>query len=130
MAVKYLSLSLLIIFAMHSILITFEEASATSIAADWKKIENLEDPVVVKIAEFAVEEHNNKYSDHVELEFVKIIKGEILKYFEINYKLVISAKSDIHPGESAVNNYEAFVAYEELGVAPSRLVYFKEITQG
>ncbi|KAL7104229.1 hypothetical protein ACP275_08G230500 [Erythranthe tilingii] len=129
MAVKYLSLSLLILFAMHPILITFEAASATSIAADWKKIENLEDPTVVKIAEFAVEEHNNKYSD-VELEFVKIVKGEILKYFEINYKLVISAKSDIRPGESAVNNYEAFVAYEELGVAPSRLVYFKEITQG
>ncbi|KAL7143835.1 hypothetical protein ABFS83_08G218100 [Erythranthe nasuta] len=128
MAVKYLSLSLLIVFAMLSILITFEEASATTIAADWKKIENLEDPAVVKIAEFAVEEHNNKYSD-VELEFVKIVKGEILKYFEINYKLVISAKSDIRSGESAINNYEAFVAYEELGVAPSRLVYFKEITQ-
>ncbi|XP_075504117.1 cysteine proteinase inhibitor 5-like [Primulina tabacum] len=70
----------------------------------WQQIKNPQDPRVLEIAKFAVEEHNKQ--DGAELKFVKVIKGGTQVVSGTNYRLVISAK-DI--GASALKNYEAVV---------------------
>ncbi|XP_073049282.1 cysteine proteinase inhibitor 5-like [Primulina eburnea] len=70
----------------------------------WQQIKNPQDPRVLKIAKFAVEEHNKQAG--AELKFVKVIKGETQVVSGTNYRLVISAK-DI--GASGLKNYEAVV---------------------
>ncbi|KAL7088544.1 hypothetical protein ACP275_13G133500 [Erythranthe tilingii] len=88
MAPKYLSL----LFALASILVI--EASTlggkTTTLGGWKPIPNLKDPQVVKVANFAVAEHNKEAK--TTLEFVTIVKGEQQVVAGLKYRLVISAK--------------------------------------
>ncbi|XP_073057105.1 cysteine proteinase inhibitor 1-like [Primulina eburnea] len=70
----------------------------------WMQIKNPQDPQVLGIAKFAVEEHNKQTGE--ELQFVKVIKGETQVVAGMNYRLVISAKEI---GASALKNYEAVV---------------------
>lgn len=68
----------------------------------WRPIQNLKDPEVLRIANFAVTEHNKEAKTN--LTFVAVLKGETIVVAGLRYKLVISAKD----GDSA-RNYPAEV---------------------
>ncbi|KAL7130414.1 hypothetical protein ABFS83_13G132500 [Erythranthe nasuta] len=105
MAPKYLSL----LFALASILVI--EAStlggkATTLGG-WKPIPNLKDPEVVKVANFAVAEHNKEAK--TSLEFVTIVKGEQQVVAGLKYRLVISTKASGAAAAAAPKSFNAEV---------------------
>ncbi|XP_073271564.1 cysteine proteinase inhibitor 1-like [Primulina huaijiensis] len=77
--------------------------SPSAIVGNWRPIPNVND--VLEIARFAVSEHNKKAN--VQLEFVKVVKGESQVVEGTNYRLVIIA-NDAAVG-NAPGNYEAVV---------------------
>ncbi|KAL3845464.1 hypothetical protein ACJIZ3_002867 [Penstemon smallii] len=104
-----------VIFAL--VLSILATATIGGIVGGSQPIENPNDPTVVEIAKFAVAEHNKNAK--AELEFVKVVKGEILAVVGTHYKLVISAKDG-----SDTKNYEA-VVYERPWDKVLKLIFFK-----
>ena len=68
----------------------------------WKTIENLKDPHVREIAEFAVTEYNKQ--SKVDLKLKSVVKGETQVVAGTNYKLVVSVQNG-----AAAEKYEAIV---------------------
>ncbi|CAA3028511.1 cysteine proteinase inhibitor 1-like [Olea europaea var. sylvestris] len=109
MALKSRSLFLIILPILVAS-ISIEVSAAQSggrgpIVGGYKPIDNPNDPTVIEIAKFAVDEHNKEAKSN--LEFQKVVKGESQVVAGINYKLVISAVDG-----AAVQNYLA-VIYEK-----------------
>ncbi|RWW25321.1 hypothetical protein BHE74_00058818 [Ensete ventricosum] len=74
------------------------------IVGGWTPIENIGDPDVAEIAEFAVAEHNHEAGTNLKL--CKVVKGETQVVAGTNYKLVLGAKDG---GAGVVSEYEAVV---------------------
>jgi cystatin-C len=74
----------------------------SSIIGGWSPINNISDPYVTGIANYAVTEYDKRSG--AKLKFEKVIKGESQVVAGTNYRLTLSAANG-----SASNNYEAFV---------------------
>lgn len=92
--------SLVIVFL--SLLFVAALANQNKVLPTWRPIQNLKDPEVLRIANFALTEHNKEAKTN--LTFVAVLKGETIVVAGLRYKLVISAKD----GDSA-RNYPAEV---------------------
>lgn len=117
-----------ILFAFLSILTVVVHISAASrgpLLGGWKSIDNPNAPEVVKIAKFAVDEHNKK--EHTSLRFVSVLKGESQTVAGTNYKLEISAKDGA--AAAAPKNYTA-VVYSRVWENYLELTSFKPTTKG
>ncbi|KAI3510483.1 hypothetical protein L1887_17520 [Cichorium endivia] len=68
----------------------------------WKPIANVNDPKVVDIAKFAVNEHDKK--DHASLKFIKVVSGKSQVVAGMDYNLTIMAVNG-----GLENNYVAIV---------------------
>ncbi|KAF3451836.1 hypothetical protein FNV43_RR07932 [Rhamnella rubrinervis] len=66
-------------------------ARSNALLGGWKPIEDLKDPHVKEIAEFAVSEHNKQ--SKADLKFDSVVKGESQVVAGTNYRLVISVKN-------------------------------------
>ncbi|KAK6269125.1 hypothetical protein QUC31_013285 [Theobroma cacao] len=69
----------------------------------WTPIENIKDPHVTEIAEFAVSEYNKQSKSSLKLQ--KVVKGETQVVSGMNYRLVLKATD----GGSATKTYQAVV---------------------
>lgn len=119
-----------ILFAILSILTVVVHISAASrgpLLGGWKPIDNPNAPEVVKIAKFAVDEHNKK--QHTSLSFVSVLKGESQTVAGVNYKLEISAKDGAAAAAAAPKNYTA-VVYSRVWEHYLELTSFKPATKG
>ncbi|KAI3456548.1 hypothetical protein Pfo_013211 [Paulownia fortunei] len=102
-----------LLFVFLSILVVSVPSEASSlprrgtIVGGWRPIDNPKDPEVVKIAKFAVTEHNKQAN--ATLSFVTVVKGESQVVAGMNYRLVISAKDG---GAADPKNYRALVWYK------------------
>lgn len=81
----------------------------------WEPIENINDPHVKEIAEFAVSEYNKK--SNKKLVFQSVVKGETQVVTGKNYRLVIAVKDD---------KYEA-VVWERVWLHSKILTSFKQV---
>ncbi|XP_075521592.1 cysteine proteinase inhibitor 1-like [Primulina tabacum] len=79
--------------------------SPSAIVGNWRPIPNVNVVEVLEIARFAVSEYNKK--DNVQLELVKVVKGETQLVEGTNYRVVIIANDAA--GGNAPGNYEAVV---------------------
>ncbi|XP_059309479.1 cysteine proteinase inhibitor 1-like [Lycium ferocissimum] len=77
------------IFLISSIFFHFSTALGGGVGG-WKPLNNVNDPDVVMIGKFAVNEHNKEAG--TKLEFQSIAKGETQVVAGTNYRLVINAK--------------------------------------
>ncbi|KAL2473500.1 Cysteine proteinase inhibitor 5 [Forsythia ovata] len=76
--------------------------ATTIVLGGYKPIDNPNDPTVIEIAKFAVDEHNKEAKTN--LKFQRVVKGEKQLVHGLNYKLVISAVDG-----AAAQNYVAVV---------------------
>ncbi|XP_075521572.1 cysteine proteinase inhibitor 1-like [Primulina tabacum] len=79
--------------------------SPSAIVGNWRPIPNVNVVEVLEIARFAVSEYNKK--DNVQLELVKVVKGETQLVEGTNYRVVIIANDAA--GGNAPGNYEVVV---------------------
>jgi hypothetical protein len=77
-------------------------SSARSVPGGWSPIDNINDPYITGIANYAVTEYDKRSG--AKLKFEKVIKGESQVVAGTNYRLILSAAEG-----SASNNYEAVV---------------------
>ncbi|KZV55088.1 cysteine protein inhibitor 5 [Dorcoceras hygrometricum] len=94
------SLSLLTVIS--SLLLAF--ASVEASFGGWQAINNLTDPKVVEIAEFAVKQHNMRVNAMLRL--VAVVNGETQMVDGVNYRLDISAANTLM---SMKGNYRVVV---------------------
>ncbi|KAF5196131.1 Cysteine proteinase inhibitor [Thalictrum thalictroides] len=94
-------------------------SASTGLVGGYKPIDNITDPHIHDLGEFAVSEHNNKAK--TSLKFVNVIKGQSQVVAGINYRLVIAAKKD-----GIERNYLA-VVYERPGGKIKTLTSFKSL---
>ncbi|KAG8370780.1 hypothetical protein BUALT_Bualt13G0019100 [Buddleja alternifolia] len=87
---------------------------------EYQPIPNLNDPLVVASATFAVNEYNKQVK--TKLEFVSISQGEYQVVNGINYKLDIVARNGIN-----LEKYEAIVNVKPRSTKPSQLLSFKKV---
>jgi cystatin-C len=93
---KFQSLVLFLLVLLVSI------ARNQAIPGGYTPIKDINDPYVIEIARFAVNEYNKR--EGAKLEFNKVIKGESQVVAGVNYRLDLSANNS-----SISNNYEAVV---------------------
>ncbi|GFP99823.1 cysteine proteinase inhibitor 5 [Phtheirospermum japonicum] len=96
----------------------------SKIVGGWQPIKNLTDPSVVKIANFAVAEHNQE-PKATKLEFVSIISGERQVVAGLNYKLVISATES--GSKSTKPDYYSTTVYEKSWEKLLKLISFQKL---
>lgn len=94
-------------------------AHQISSAGQYVPISYLQDPEIIDLAKFAVEEHVKK--NHVPLTFSKILKGYVQVVNGLNYKLYLTATDGDSHG-----NYEAIV-WTDVRKTSRRLVSFKNL---
>ncbi|KAL3614952.1 hypothetical protein CASFOL_040613 [Castilleja foliolosa] len=94
------------------------------IIGGWQPIKNLTDPLVVKIANFAVAEHN-KQPKATKLEFVSVVKGGTQVVAGANYRLVISATES--GGKSTKPEYYKTIVFEKLKDKALKLISFEKV---
>ncbi|PNX67836.1 cysteine proteinase inhibitor 5-like protein [Trifolium pratense] len=87
-------------------LLTTASSAARSVPGGWSPIDNINDPHITEIANYAVTEYDKRSG--AKLKFEKVIKGESQVVAGTNYHLTLSAADG-----SDSNNYEAFV-YERV----------------
>ncbi|GMI72682.1 hypothetical protein HRI_000937500 [Hibiscus trionum] len=80
----------------------FSDARRGNLTGGWSPIENISDPHVTEIAEFAVGEYNKQSKGSLKLD--KVVKGETQVVSGMNYRLVLKAKDG-----TAVETYQAIV---------------------
>ncbi|CAN6683029.1 unnamed protein product [Malus baccata var. baccata] len=81
------------------------------ITGGWRPIENISDPHVKEIAEFAVSEYNKQAKGQNKLAFERVVRGDTQLVAGMNYRLVISAKnkSVADPDDATPAEYEGIV---------------------
>ncbi|GFP99821.1 cysteine proteinase inhibitor 6 [Phtheirospermum japonicum] len=117
-------LTIWIAFYLFQVAASAAVIGGSKILGDWKPIKNLTDPSVVKIANFAVAEHNQQ-PKATKLEFVSITKGERQVVAGFNYKLLISAKES--GAESTEPDYYSTTVYERIGGKLMKLISFQKL---
>ncbi|KAJ4815267.1 Cysteine proteinase inhibitor [Rhynchospora pubera] len=83
-----------LLFIMLSLLLislSFHVPSSHS-AGGWQPIENITDPHVQEIGNYAVSEHNRQSGDN--LEFLRVTSGETQVVAGTNYRLVLEASDE------------------------------------
>ncbi|KAL0443024.1 UNVERIFIED_CONTAM: putative MO25-like protein [Sesamum latifolium] len=113
------SLALLSVFL--AILLASALNEASPVVGGWKPIDNLKDPEVVAIANFAVTEHNKQ--DGTALAFESVVKGETQVVAGTNFRLVIAAKDGSAAGSK---QYRALV-WDKPWQKFRKLLSFEEI---
>ncbi|KAK2412907.1 cysteine proteinase inhibitor [Trifolium repens] len=83
-------------------LLIIASLAARSVPGGWSPIDNINDPYITGIANYAVTEYDKRSG--AKLKFEKVIKGESQVVVGTNYRLILSAANG-----SASNNYEALV---------------------
>ncbi|GAU14702.1 hypothetical protein TSUD_203510 [Trifolium subterraneum] len=81
-------------------------SAARSVPGGWSPIDNIKDPYITEIADYAVTEYDKRSG--AKLKFQKVIKGESQVVAGTNYHLTLSATDG-----SASTNYEAVVYVRE-----------------
>ncbi|KAL4309619.1 hypothetical protein GQ457_01G043460 [Hibiscus cannabinus] len=80
----------------------FSDARTGILTGGWSPIENIADPHVTEIAEFAVGEYNRESKASLKLD--KVVKGDTQVVAGMNYRLVLKAKDG-----KAEKTYQAVV---------------------
>ncbi|XVE50998.1 hypothetical protein DITRI_Ditri02bG0002200 [Diplodiscus trichospermus] len=93
---------LILLLSLLFLPIIFSDARKDAVVGGWTQIENIKDPHVTEIAEFAVSEYNNQ--SKTSLKLVKVVKGETQVVAGTNYRLVLKATDG-----SATKTYQAIV---------------------
>lgn len=117
-------LSRSIFFTFLSVLVLavpiFCAPGPSPLTGGWRPIDNPNDAAVVKIAKFAVTEHNKEAK--TSLVFKKVVKGEQQVVAGMNYRLVISA---VDSGAVVPKTYKA-VVYSRSWENVQKLISFEE----
>ncbi|XP_062000572.1 cysteine proteinase inhibitor 5-like [Rosa rugosa] len=111
-----------LVLALFALLLPLVKAFADSeviVVGGWRPIENIGDPHVKEIAEFAVSEYNQ--SQKKNLVFQSVVRGETQVVAGIKYRLVISVKED-----DSFENYEA-VVWEKRWMKFRKLISFDDV---
>ncbi|GMY36707.1 cysteine proteinase inhibitor 5-like [Fagus crenata] len=90
-----------------------------SVVGGWQPIQDISDPHVTEIGEYAVDEYNKESKS--ELSFVSVVKGETQVVSGTNYRLTVAAKDG-----DVTNNYEAIV-WEKPWESFKNLTSFKPV---
>ncbi|XP_070677700.1 cysteine proteinase inhibitor 1-like isoform X1 [Malus domestica] len=92
-------------------LVTETDNRRGRICGGWWPIENISDPHVKEIAEFAVSEYNEQAKGQNKLAFERVVRGDRQLVAGMNYRLVISAKnkSVADPNDATPAEYEGIV---------------------
>ncbi|XWS15478.1 hypothetical protein CRYUN_Cryun34aG0004100 [Craigia yunnanensis] len=94
---------LILLLSLLFLPIIFFDAKAEKVLlGGWTPIENITDPHVTEIAEFAVTEYNKQ--SKTTLKLLKVVKGETQVVAGLNYKLLLNATDG-----AATNLYQAVV---------------------
>lgn len=113
-----------LLLAILAVLLSISAAAAPSprgpVTGGWEPIENINDPHVKEIAEFAVSEYNKK--SNKKLAFQSVVKGETQVVSGQNYRLVIAVNGD----NSLAVKYEA-VVWERVWLHSKILTSFKQV---
>lgn len=111
-----------LLLAILAVLLSLSAAAAPRGPAKggWEPIENINDPHVKEIAEFAVSEYNKK--SNKKLVFQSVVKGETQVVSGQNYRVVIAVKGD----NSLAVKYEA-VVWERVWLHSKILTSFKQV---
>ncbi|KAG6416452.1 hypothetical protein SASPL_123882 [Salvia splendens] len=120
MAPKSLHILLAALSLMVVALVPISAASRGRIVGGWQPIANPNAPEILKIAKFAISEHNKQ--KNAALVLVSVVKGESQVVAGINYRLVISAKDSA----AAPKTYSA-VVYSKPGPKSLKLTSFEKI---
>ncbi|KAG6525226.1 cysteine proteinase inhibitor 1-like [Zingiber officinale] len=97
------SFSLILLLPLLLLLICNVDATS----GGWKPIGDLQDPHVIDIAKFAVDEHNKEATSQLRL--VSVVKGETQVVAGMNYRIILKAGVV----GAKVNVYEAVVWEKE-----------------
>ncbi|KAL5101246.1 hypothetical protein RYX36_005573 [Vicia faba] len=89
-------------FAIFALLFLYLSVFCEGITGGWNPIENIKDPHVLEIAQFAVTEQQKQSG--VKLSLVEIINGETQIVAGVNYRLVLTASDG-----SVTKKYQAQV---------------------
>lgn len=112
-----------LLLAILAVLLSLSAAAAAPLGpatGGWEPIENINDPHVKEIAEFAVSEYKKK--SNKKLVFQSVVKGETQVVTGKNYRLVIAVKDD----NSLAVKYEA-VVWERVWLHSKILTSFKQV---
>ncbi|PIA38365.1 hypothetical protein AQUCO_02800213v1 [Aquilegia coerulea] len=90
-----------------------------SLVGGWKPIEDIKDPHVQELGEFAVSEHNKEAKKN--LKFDQVVRGDTQVVSGLKYRLVVTAKDG-----SVKNEYEAIV-WEKAWLGFKNLTSFKQL---
>ncbi|XWS19307.1 hypothetical protein CRYUN_Cryun31cG0004300 [Craigia yunnanensis] len=93
---------LILLLSLLFLPIIFSDARKDALLGGWTPIENIKDPHVSEIAEFAVAEYNKQ--SKTSLKLLKVVKGETQVVSGTNYRLVLKATDG-----AATKAYQAVV---------------------
>ncbi|XVF28022.1 hypothetical protein REPUB_Repub14bG0159500 [Reevesia pubescens] len=93
---------LILLFSIIFLPLIFSDAKKNDLVGGWTAIENIKDPHVTEIAQFAVSEYNKQ--THASLKLVKVVKGDTQVVAGTNYRLVLKARDG-----SSTKAYQAVV---------------------
>lgn len=125
--------SLLFVFLSLLVVSTvYKEASALESPdhpkhGGWTPIKNLKDPLVIKVAEFAVTEHNEKAKPKTNVTFVDVLRGDKQVVAGLNFRLWINATDGSVDGKG---KYLAIVYYKPWGHESMELLSFSNVKYG
>ncbi|XP_004517283.1 cysteine proteinase inhibitor 5-like [Cicer arietinum] len=108
-----------LIFLLLVVLLASKTTRNEAIPGGWSPIENINDPHVTDVANFAVTEYDKRSG--AKLKFEKVIKGESQVVSGANYRLVLSANDG-----SVSNHYEA-VVWEKVWLRFRNLTSFVQV---
>lgn len=103
-------------FSLLSGLLFFAAVASAALLGGWKPIKDLNDPHIVEIGKFAVDEYNQR--SKADLKLVKLEKGEQQVVSGMNYRLILEAKDG-----QASKKYQA-VVWEKPGGKSRNLTSF------
>ncbi|XVF26181.1 hypothetical protein REPUB_Repub13aG0277000 [Reevesia pubescens] len=92
----------LLLLSLIFLPIIFSDARKGDLLGGWTPIQNIKDPHVIEIAEFAVAEYNKR--SKTSLKLLKVVEGETQVVSGTNYRLVLKATDG-----TATKAYQAVV---------------------
>ncbi|KAF5760552.1 putative Cystatin domain-containing protein [Helianthus annuus] len=115
---KYVMIILPLLSGVLLVGISFAENGQKTVG-NWLEIASPDDPVVIEVGKFAVEEHNKEANDT--LKFVDVTKGDTQIVGGMNWRLAIEIENN-----SSIKNCQVFV-YDQPWENVRKLVSFKII---
>ncbi|KAG6392389.1 hypothetical protein SASPL_146606 [Salvia splendens] len=106
-------------------------AARMPVGGGWTPIADINDPEIVKLAEFAVFDHNQKAKDHLAsdslLALDSLVKAESQVVSGINYRLEITASGGRPLGHSLGPQTYSAVVWTRAATRAKQLVSFEQI---